>query len=82
MDYDIVVPPTADGSAEVKIVSWLKEIGNPVRKGEDLAEATTEKITLYVTAPADGTLKEILVQAGEKARVNDVIGVMTGVEEG
>ena len=78
MNYDIVVPPTADGSAEITLVSWLKEVGSPVKKGEDLAEAATEKITLYVTAPVDGILQEIYVQVGEKTRVGQVIGVMAG----
>lgn len=74
MRYDIVVPPTADGSLAVTIASWIKEVGSPITKGEDLAEATTEKITLYVTAPADGKLVEILVPVGEQAKVGDVIG--------
>jgi pyruvate/2-oxoglutarate dehydrogenase complex dihydrolipoamide acyltransferase (E2) component len=78
MRYDIVVPPTADGAFEVTIASWIKEVGSPVTKGEDLAEATTEKITLYVTAPTDGTLVEIVVPAGGKARVGEVIGVVEG----
>jgi len=77
MNYDIVIPPTADGSAEVTIVSWLKDVGNSITKGEDLAEAATEKITLYVTAPENGTLEEIRVKVGEKARVGQVIGIMT-----
>lgn len=77
MKLDIVIPPTADGSAEVTIVSWLKEVGESVSKGEDLAEATTEKINLYVTAPANGILQKIRVPVGEKARVGQVIGVMT-----
>jgi pyruvate/2-oxoglutarate dehydrogenase complex dihydrolipoamide acyltransferase (E2) component len=78
MRYDIVVPPTADGAFEVTIASWIKEVGSPVTKGEDLAEATTEKITLYVTAPTDGTLVDIVVPAGGEARVGEVIGVMEG----
>jgi pyruvate/2-oxoglutarate dehydrogenase complex dihydrolipoamide acyltransferase (E2) component len=78
MNYDIVVPPTADGSAQVTIVSWLKETGNSVTKGEDLVEAATEKITLYVSAPADGTLGEIQVPEGGKARVGQVIGTVVG----
>lgn len=77
MNFDIVVPPTADGSAEVTIVSWLKQVGQSISKGEDLAEATTEKINLYVTAPANGILQKILVAVGEKARVGQVIGIMT-----
>jgi len=78
MHYDVVVPSTADGSLEVTIASWIKEVGSPVTKGDDLAEATTEKITLYVTAPADGTLVEITVPVGGKARVGQVIGALEG----
>lgn len=77
MDHDVVVPRTADGSAVVTVVAWLKEVGDAVSNGEDLAQAATEKITLYVTAPADGTLQKIRVQAGEKARVGEVIGVVS-----
>jgi len=77
--YDIVIPPTADGALEVTVVSWIKKAGDQVSKGQDLAEATTEKITLYVTAPADGTVSEILVEAGNKIKVGTVIGVLEGV---
>ena len=58
MRYDIKIPPTADGALEVTVVSWIKQVGDPVSKGQDLAEATTEKITLYVTAPAAGSVPE------------------------
>jgi pyruvate/2-oxoglutarate dehydrogenase complex dihydrolipoamide acyltransferase (E2) component len=76
--YNIVIPPTADGALEVTVVSWIKKAGDRVSKGQDLAEATTEKITLYVTAPADGTLSEIIVEAGTKVKVGTVIGVLEG----
>lgn len=78
MLYDIVIPPAADGALEVTVVSWIKKVGDPVSQGEDLAEATTEKITLYVTAPAEGTLREIVVSAGTKVAVGTVIGVLEG----
>ena len=78
MRYNIVIPPTADGALEVTIVSWIKKAGDQVSKGQDLAEATTEKITLYVTAPADGTLSEIIVEPGTKVKVGTVIGVLEG----
>ena len=76
MQYDIVIPPTADGALEVTVVSWIKKAGDKVKKGQDLAEATTEKITLYVTAPAEGTLSEIIVEAGQKVKVGTKIGVL------
>jgi pyruvate/2-oxoglutarate dehydrogenase complex dihydrolipoamide acyltransferase (E2) component len=76
--YDIEIPPTADGSLDVTIVKWLKEVGDHVSKGQELTEATTEKITLYVTSPAEGTLSEIVVQAGSKVKVGTVIGALEG----
>jgi pyruvate dehydrogenase E2 component (dihydrolipoamide acetyltransferase) len=76
--YNIEIPPTADGALEVTVVSWKKETGAQVSKGQELAEATTEKITLYVTSPADGTLSEIVVKAGSKVKVGTVIGVIDG----
>jgi pyruvate/2-oxoglutarate dehydrogenase complex dihydrolipoamide acyltransferase (E2) component len=76
--YDVEIPPTADGALEVTIVSWIKNAGDQVAKGQELAEATTEKITLYVTSPADGTLSEIIVEAGSKVKVGTVIGVIEG----
>ena len=79
MRYDIEIPPTADGALEVTIVSWIKNVGDQVKKGQDLAEATTEKITLYVTAPAEGTLAEIFVQVGSKVKVGTVIGALEGI---
>lgn len=78
MRYDIEIPPTADGALEVTVVSWIKNAGDQVAKGQELAEATTEKITLYVTSPADGTLSEIIVEAGSKVKVGTVIGVIEG----
>jgi 2-oxoglutarate dehydrogenase E2 component (dihydrolipoamide succinyltransferase) len=76
MSIDILIPQTADGALEVTLVSWIKEVGSLVSKGEDLAMATTSKITLYITAPADGTLSKIIVSPGSKVRVGTVIGVV------
>ncbi len=81
MDYDIVVPSTADGALQVTIVSWISKLGDKVKNGQDLAEASSEKITLYITAPADGIMKSIEVAEGEKASVGDVVGTMSDGKE-
>jgi len=81
MDYDIVVPSTADGSLQVTIVSWIRKLGEDVEKGQDVAEASTEKITLYITAPVTGVVKSIAVSEGEKADVGDVVGTMSDGKE-
>ncbi len=76
MDYEIVVPPTADGNLEVTVVRWLAEVGQAVQQGRDLVEATTKKIALYVSSPVDGTLMEIRIAEGGTAFVGDVLGIV------
>ncbi len=78
MRYPLTVPRTADGALAVTILRWLNAVGEDVRKGEDLVEAKTEKITLYVTVPVDGKLVEILAPAGQKVSVGEVIGYVEG----
>lgn len=78
MRYAIAVPRTADGALAVTILKWLNSVGDTVTKGHDLVEAKTEKITLYVTVPADGQLVEIVVQAGQKVSVGEVLGYVEG----
>lgn len=78
MLYKLVVPSTADGALSVTVLKWLKQVGDPVAKGEDLVEVKTEKITLYITSPENGTLAEIRLQAGERARVGDEVGAVEG----
>jgi len=76
MNYEIVVPPTADGALEVTVRRWLAEPGQPVQKGRDLVEVTTEKIALYIPAPADGTVVEVSAAAGARVRVGQVLGLV------
>ncbi|MCE1255128.1 MAG: lipoyl domain-containing protein [Anaerolineae bacterium] len=78
MNYEITVPPTADGNQEVTIRRWMVDPGNTVQQGKDLVEMTTEKIALYASSPVDGILLEIRVAVGEKARVGQVIGLVRG----
>lgn len=78
MRYEVKVPATADGSLSVKIGNWLKKVGDDVKTGQDLCEAATEKITLYVTSPVDGKLVEIVSQTGEKVKVGSVIAFVEG----
>ncbi len=78
MDHELIVPATSDGSLELTISRWLVEVGQTVKKGQDLVEATTEKIALYVPAPVNGVLTEVRVQVGDKVNVGDVVGTVRG----
>jgi pyruvate dehydrogenase E2 component (dihydrolipoamide acetyltransferase) len=52
-----------------QLASWLKQVGDTVRKGDAIAEVETEKATVDLEAPADGTLVEIVVPDGAEVDV-------------
>ena len=57
----------------VKVVRWLKSVGDTVTLGEPLAEVETEKSVVEIEATASGRLTEILVQIDQEAAVGDRI---------
>lgn len=57
----------------VKVVRWLKNVGDTVRLGEPLVEVETEKSIVEIEATASGRLAQILVQVDQAAAVGDRI---------
>lgn len=57
----------------VKVVRWLKGVGDPVTAGEPLLEVETEKAVVEVEAAASGRLAQILVQVDDQASVGDQV---------
>jgi len=57
----------------VKIVRWLKNVGDRVVAGEALLEVETEKAVVEIEAAASGRLTEILVQVDSHAAVGDQV---------
>ncbi len=57
----------------VKVVRWLKNVGDRVVAGEPLLEVETEKAVVEIEAAASGRLTEILVQVDSQAAVGDQV---------
>jgi pyruvate dehydrogenase E2 component (dihydrolipoamide acetyltransferase) len=55
----------------VKVVRWLKSVGDDVAAGEPLLEVETEKSVVEIEAAATGRLTQILVQVDSLASVGD-----------
>lgn len=60
----IVMPKLGFDMREAELVSWLKEVGDSVEKGEIVAEIESDKATLELEAQAGGTLLKKLEQEG------------------
>lgn len=71
---DILTPALGESVSEATIAKWNKKAGEAVKKNELLVELETDKVTLEVSAEADGVLSEILKPEGETVGVGDVLG--------
>jgi 2-oxoglutarate dehydrogenase E2 component (dihydrolipoamide succinyltransferase) len=74
MATDIMVPSLGESITEATVLKWLNRPGEPVATDEPVAELETDKVTLEIPAPADGTLAEILAEEGANVPVGAVLG--------
>lgn len=72
----IVVPPLSETADEFVLTRWLKQVGDPVNKGEPLYEVETDKAIVQVEAPVSGRLGQILVGDGQPVRSGQEVGVV------
>ena len=56
-----------------KLVSWIKQEGQTVAKGEPLLEIETDKAVMEIESPGDGVLAAVTVQPGAEVPVGQTI---------
>jgi pyruvate dehydrogenase E2 component (dihydrolipoamide acetyltransferase) len=67
----------------VKVIRWLKRVGDSVVVGENLLEVETEKSVVEIEAGASGRLQQILVPVDEEASIGDTLAwIESGEAEG
>ena len=77
----IEMPKMGDTMEEGKILRWLKQEGDPVKKGEFVAEVETEKVNIEIEAFTSGVLRKILIPAGKSAPVGASIALVGAADE-
>lgn len=72
----IRMPLLSDTMTEGKIAQWNKKVGDSVKSDDSLADVETDKATMEVIPYVAGTLLYIGVEAGQSAKVNDIIAII------
>jgi len=72
----ILMPRLSDTMTEGVIAAWHKKVGDPVKKGDLLAEVETDKATMDLESYKDGTLLYIGTDKGGKIQVNDLLAII------
>jgi len=83
MPTQILMPQLSPTMEEGKLAKWHVKEGDAVRSGDVLAEIETDKATMEVEAPDDGTIDKLLVAEGtEHVPVNYPIAHLLTEDEG
>ncbi len=80
MPTHIEMPKLSDTMTEGTVVRWLKQVGDQVEIGDEIAEIETDKATMAMEAFDEGVLSEILIEEGGKAAIGATLAVLQ--EEG
>lgn len=72
----ITMPLLSDTMTEGVIAQWNFKVGDTIKSDDSIADVETDKATMEVTAYADGTLLYVGLEAGEAAKVNDIIAIV------
>ncbi|GAB4455662.1 MAG: pyruvate dehydrogenase complex dihydrolipoamide acetyltransferase [Anaerolineales bacterium] len=76
MAETINMPKLGFDMAEGTLVRWVKQVGEPINKGEVLAEIETDKATVEVESPASGVVLQHIVEQGTVVPVNAPIAIV------
>jgi pyruvate dehydrogenase E2 component (dihydrolipoamide acetyltransferase) len=70
---EVFMPRLSDTMTEGVITQWLKQEGDPVHRGDVLAEVETDKATMELEAYDEGVLTRILAPAGATVPIGEPI---------
>ena len=79
---DVAVPTMGESVAEGTLSSFVKTVGDRVKKDETIAEIETDKVALEVPATADGVISELLIAEGDSVTPGTVIARISSSEGG
>jgi pyruvate dehydrogenase E2 component (dihydrolipoamide acetyltransferase) len=73
MAISVVMPALEMAQETGKVISWLKQEGETVAKGEPLLEIETDKAIMEIESPAEGILAAVKAGAGAEVPVGQTI---------
>ena len=74
MAISVVMPALEMAQETGKLVQWLKNEGEPVRKGDMLLEIETDKAVVEIEAQGEGVLGGLTAKPGDVVPVGQTIG--------
>lgn len=73
---EVKLPSLGVAILDAKIVAWLKEEGEEVKRDEPIAEVESDKVTFEVVSPINGFLVKKLYNVGDLAKVDEPLALV------
>lgn len=73
MPANVILPNLGFGMEEGRLIAWLKQTGETVKKGEPIAEIESDKATVQLEAVVDGVLAETFYAPDTQVPVGAVL---------
>lgn len=70
---EVVLPNLGFGMEEGRLIRWVRQPGDPIKKGDVLAEIESDKAAVELGATVEGTLHAILIDADTVVPVGTVL---------
>jgi len=76
MRIEVRVPQLPESVAEATLVSWHRQVGEAVKRDENLIDVETDKVVLELPAPQSGVLLEIRKGDGTIVTGGEIVAVI------
>ena len=73
---DVRAPADESEGTRSRVLRWLRSPGERVTRDEPLVELETDKVTVEVSAPVDGVLRDVHKQDMDEVSPGDVLGTI------
>ena len=73
MTTEVRVPTLGESVTEATVATWFKKPGDAVAVDEMLCELETDKVTVEVPSPVEGTLEDIVASEGDTVGVDALL---------
>ena len=80
--FEFKLPDIGEGVVEGEIVEWMVAVGDTVKEDDPILSVMTDKATVEIPAPCDGTVASIVGEAGDILPVGGVCIVFDVEGEG
>jgi 2-oxoglutarate dehydrogenase E2 component (dihydrolipoamide succinyltransferase) len=71
---DVRAPDEHSEGTRSQVLRWLKKIGEPVAANEPLLELETDKVTVEISSPVSGVLREIAKHEQDPVTPSELLG--------